>query len=935
MARWHFVAVGSAWGAATALLWAASAHARWDPGGLAEPALDAAARASPASIPEIYGPGAVLTAGRIAMKVTNAGHVGNAYINLSSDPGGQWPGYSGVEYLNFIMLAVGAVNRAASNPGDVHRVSQFIEWRPATNDPVDRIYTSFEGIPGGATLVNDDGDVDPSTGVPRVDEDFPDGRDDDGDGLVDEDYAALGEQMYSCVMRDDTPAALAYVTSEKHVPLGLECRQLAWAYSIPGLDNFNAVAYTIVNRSGHVLDSLYVGFFADMDAGPSSRRDYYLDDLDVPSFPNGQYAETLDDLDPLVMENGCSKRAIHLHGFSVVDNDGDQGATPGVGSLLLLGHTVDPLGVKAPRRVGFHSFRSFVRGTPYTSDGAPASDQQRYELMSGGGGVDPSTGEVVAEAGEQPGDYAAWASVGPFLQVPDGGSVSVTIGFAVSPGSALALRDYRRLYLEYRAGELDQSDLFYRYPALQNAYTAQVAYEGIHEPPRPGFEKLVPTCRGCETPLRLPAGSRLMQVAEHCPDREEIVKTVTDTAYTWFDFDCDVCTGVRGYYLRHWNAPAPPPSPALNVAAAYNYADHPGRVVAAGDRQVTLAWDNRSETTPDPLSRRFDFRSYRIWKVAGWKRRSGTSAPNDRDWSMLGEFRLFDYADSNFTSAADCPKVFVPNYEYPAGDPHCSRSGSTVIPLSGGGCRDTATVGICLRNGDLWSQQSGQVLRPDDSVDCVRDPAGRCVTDRGHPVDDFVRYVERTRYPVGRYRFVDREVMNGFLYLYSVTAGDSTEEGERFGQRSAVESEAVVPQAAVRTGKGVWVVPNPYRGYRDIEDRPSAWDLSPNATDPTGTHIDFMGLPRGRWRIRIYTVSGDLVTEIHSDDPVNASVRSDVTDESGNLHPGFNRQQDNPNDGQARWNLLSRNGQDIVSGIYVFVVDSSQGQQRGKFVVIR
>jgi len=130
-------------------------------------------------------------------------------------------------------------------------------------------------------------------------------------------------------------------------------------------------------------------------------------------------------------------------------------------------------------------------------------------------------------------------------------------------------------------------------------------------------------------------------------------------------------------------------------------------------------------------------------------------------------------------------------------------------------------------------------------------------------------------------------------------------------------------------------VPNPYRGFRNIASRPSAWDLTPNATDPTGTHIDFMGLPSSTWTIRIYTVSGDLVAELHSDDPVNDSVRSTVSDEAGNLHPGFNRQQDNPNDGQARWNLISRNGQDIVSGIYVFVVDSSQGQQRGKFVVVR
>jgi hypothetical protein len=77
------------------------------------------------------------------------------------------------------------------------------------------------------------------------------------------------------------------------------------------------------------------------------------------------------------------------------------------------------------------------------------------------------------------------------------------------------------------------------------------------------------------------------------------------------------------------------------------------------------------------------------------------------------------------------------------------------------------------------------------------------------------------------------------------------------------------------------------------------------------------------------------VQELHDFDPVNASTRSPVTLASGQVRQGYNRQQDNPNDGQASWNLISRNGQDIVSGIYLFTVESKHGTQRGKFVVIR
>jgi hypothetical protein len=904
--------------------------------------------ARPAAIPDIYGPGAVLRGGNVFMKITNNGINGNPFFGLSSDPSAQWPGASGVEYLYQLGLAVGGVNPIATDPNSVRRVSALTEWYPPSAAPEDRIYRAYDGIVNGSRLVNDDGDFD-LEGKPRIDEDFLDGRDNDGDGKIDEDYAAIGQTMYSCVMRDDTPAALANVGSEKHVPLGLECRQLAWCYSIPGFTDFNVIEYTVFNRSGHTLDSLYFGFPTDIDAGPLNKSAYWADDQDAPTFPSGEFVVDVEPDDPryqkTVTTKGlkplCAKRTIRVNGFSTVDKDGDIGRTPGVASLLLFGHTVDPLGVKAPPRVGFRSFRSYINGTPYNSNGAPRVDQQEFEFMSSGQNVDKATGLISAEAGDQSGDYGTWCSVGPFLRVPDGGSITATIGFAVHDGAYVDIAKYPQEYARYKRGLISLDDLFAEYPALSNAFNAQVAYDGVYELPRAGFEDQVPDCHGCETPIKLDKGSTPIFMSEQCPDRESVAKLVTDNAYTWFDFDCDVCTGVydefgrRGYYLRHWNAESPPPSPNVNVASSYNYSDHPGRIVAAGDRQVTLAWDNVSENTPDPKSSTFDFRSYRIWKVSGWKRPVGAAGPNDDDWALLAEFRLFDYADSNFTTlGVDCPVMWVPNYDYPAGDPHCA-SGSPGTPLAYGGCRDSATVSICLRRGDFWNRQSGQVLRPDTTVDCVRDTLGRCVVDHGHPLEDNEVFVDKTRYRVGRYRIVDREVQNGFLYFYSVTAGDSTDAGELFGRRAAVEADGVVPQVSVGGRKGVWVVPNPYRGYTNIASRPSSWDLTPNASDPTGTHVDFMGLPSGKWTIRIYTVSGDLVAELHSEDPVNDSIRSPVVDESGAIHPGFNRQEDNPNDGQARWNLISRNGQDVVSGIYVFVVDSSQGTQRGKFVVIR
>ena len=59
------------------------------------------------------------------------------------------------------------------------------------------MYRAYDGIINGARLVNDDADFNPFTGEPNIDEDFLDGHDNDGDGRIDEDFAALGTARYT------------------------------------------------------------------------------------------------------------------------------------------------------------------------------------------------------------------------------------------------------------------------------------------------------------------------------------------------------------------------------------------------------------------------------------------------------------------------------------------------------------------------------------------------------------------------------------------------------------------------------------------------------------------------------------------------------------------------------------------------------------------
>jgi hypothetical protein len=114
---------------------------------------------------------------------------------------------------------------------------------------------------------------------------------------------------------------------------------------------------------------------------------------------------------------------------------------------------------------------------------------------------------------------------------------------------------------------------------------------------------------------------------------------------------------------------------------------------------------------------------------------------------------------------------------------------------------------------------------------------------------------------------------------------------------------AIIPRADARDGLGsITVVPNPYLGG-------AQWDLTPSDIDPTGTKIGFFGLPRAKSTLRIFTLAGDLVREIE--------------------HDGTG------GDGTVWWNLVTRNGQDAVSGVYLFSVECDMGAYVGKFVVVR
>lgn len=157
---------------------------------------------------------------------------------------------------------------------------------------------------------------------------------------------------------------------------------------------------------------------------------------------------------------------------------------------------------------------------------------------------------------------------------------------------------------------------------------------------------------------------------------------------------------------------------------------------------------------------------------------------------------------------------------------------------------------------------------------------------------------------IGKYSFTDHNVKSGFTYWYSVTAYDSTAEGYHFGKYSQNKT-LVVPHSGVRSNlDDVRVVPNPYVNHEYM----SRWNLEPNEADPTGEKLCFQNLPKDSI-VRIYSLGGELVQTLYPDAATEG--------------------------GDACWNMISRNNQIIVSGVYLYHIDSPIGEQVGKFVIIK
>ncbi|NNE10328.1 MAG: hypothetical protein HKN20_17340, partial [Gemmatimonadetes bacterium] len=136
--------------------------------------------------------------GKLILHVSNRGIFGTSGNGqLANSPSAQWPPGATQDYLFAAGLWVGGVTD--DNDTLVSAAVYQSEMWPDFFNPLETMYNTWEGRPGGLRNTDDDGDG-------QIDEDEIDGVNNDpwNDTRIDEDHGAISQQMFRCTYYDTT-----------------------------------------------------------------------------------------------------------------------------------------------------------------------------------------------------------------------------------------------------------------------------------------------------------------------------------------------------------------------------------------------------------------------------------------------------------------------------------------------------------------------------------------------------------------------------------------------------------------------------------------------------------------------------------------------------------------------------------------------------------
>ncbi len=760
-------------------------------------------------------------------------------------------------------------------------------------------------VVGGDTLVSTGVDFDQSVGLGR--EFFPDvepfgnlisrtSLDPEKPEFID----AVSEQDFVAVFTDTLlKLTRDYFANRIHKPLGIEVTQNSYSWSYGYAEDFVLFDLIIENIGDKTLNDFYLGLYVDGDVGFVESGGKALDDLSgflqiVESYRQCEYIDTVNlawtsdnDGDPI---DGEFTDKI-FPGIGLSDSRRKSGKN--VTGIKFLGNPdisrisynwwvhnhSDPGFDYGPRhRKEFRDFRTGGLGTPL-------GDVNRYHILS--------NGEI---------DYvqaynSAILQIDPvWIYPPQYFAINIATGtdvryvlsigpYTLYPGASISIP------FAYVAGENFHTDPdnLVNLPDDPDAYYDNINFTDFTKNAQ--WAERIYDNPGFDTDGDGYAGDFRVCVLDSINTESGWVATIAETTY------------YRGDGIPDWRAAAPPPALKFWLTPTVN--------------GVHVRFNgSRSETEKDFLTQIVDFEGYHIWLgrddressyslVAGYDRENFDKFVWNPTIQPYPNFELenipfsLDELRCLYARSVDkCNDMSFNPLDYTRGTPYYLPDFSDSIFYFMPHNFNASQLGL---NSPIQKRFPDEPIPP-LNIDSL--------TQDNYTTDGYLKYYE--------YEFTIDNLLPTVPYWVNVTVFDfgSPEAGlSPLETSKTLKAQELFPFSSLEQSVGgnlkVYIYPNPYRidgNYRRRGFEGRTREYLPNEKVRA---IHFANLPP-KCIIRIHSLDGDLVRKITHD--VDSSDPKYTHDE---------------------FNLVTRNRQAVVSGIYYWTVEFPDGEvQMGKMVIL-
>ncbi len=664
-----------------------------------------------------------------------------------------------------------------------------------------------------------------------------------------------------------------------HIPIGLTIRQSSYAWSYDYAEDFIIIDYLFTNVSSFPIKSLYLGLYVDADVYHRSNQATGFDD-DICGFRH-----------TVATPAGWCIDEDTVNIAWIADNDGDPlGGTWGFSSpVAVTGVSV----VRSPNPDLQTSFNWWISNGNTSLDFGPrlaGTDEDPFRPFEGSGLGTP-TGDknkyyvmqhqefdydqlfVARNHNEDGAVYLPPPPPDIAADFADGYDTRYLMSFGPFD---IDPGDSLPVTLSYLAGDnfhQEPNDFVEYFDVLQpEKYYEQLNFKDFGTNAR--WANWIFDNPGVDTDNDGDSGKFCWNYVWEADSADKHADSVLVDS-TKFYYRGDGVPDLRGA--------APPPPPIISVKPELG--------------SVTIRWNGQnSENAIDVFSDQKDFEGYRVYYSEG---------DQAKEYILLTSFDLDDYKVYVFNETLRLWEQFaVPltrdslQILYGAFfEPLDYNSEFNYFESPGGDLFYYAPQD--WNQSDLLDQNLVHRVYPNASKYDAFD-----TTEAG-----FLRYYE--------YEYNVKNLQPSKAYYFSVTSFDY---GSLKVDLGALESSPLInavyefplpdANAVEEEALSVIVYPNPYRidagyataGYENRDQIRSA-ELT--------RLINFANLPKV-CTIRIYSIDGDLIREIEHNYP-----------EGG------------PRSQHETWNVISRNTQAVVTGIYYWHVESDMGEQLGKLVIMK